>query len=798
MKLSFKVVLIFLFSVLFSLSTMAVISIHLAVRQSKEDLKNTADLALSSLSRTITQDLENAFSHIETAIKDPGLQSLINGATPPGAASDQARRDLQDYFSYYLQFNSHYKHMYVGFTDGSIIIDRDLVMPEGYTTIVRPWFLSGKADPAHTQINNIYRSIPDGIQVASISRGILDNSGRFAAVIGIDFLFNRYLTIMQKLAFQPGFIVILLNDNSVIANTRNPAAGFTPLSRAVNADLRVAHLAENGSTVRIEGAPYTVYARTVPGYKLKILTFVSERAILKARTSQALLYLATALVLILLFGLSGAWYTRNLIRMEQAVMQTKTKFFQNMNHEIRTPLNALTGFLDLLSASPLDAESVQHLRYAKMAATHLSDLTNDVLDLSKIHAGKYKIHHIPYAPETLIREVCDLIRPVAQKKGLSLRCFTLGRMPATLSGDPMRLRQILLNLLQNAVKFTRKGHVTLHAEFQEEKDSIRLVFSVSDTGPGIREEQMGLIFHEFTQFSESETPGTGLGLSLVKRLVELMEGEISCESTMGKGTVFRFYLPQKTADTEPMSPEPKRPPQIPVRRKDANILIVEDDPLSRKMLVAYCRQHQLSCHTVTSGNAFLDFIRKDHNTDLILTDMKLPDISGADAVRQLQATGYTLPPVVVCSASDRESVFDPKLFVDHLRKPIATDRLRELLTQWIPAAPAEKKAPFSDAFQKYGADLFRELLAAFCDDHKTTLSLLEAYHQKGALRDMEVRVHRLKGALLNIGCHKVAKMAEEMETKLAANQSIKEKEISALKNALDPILAQAEKTLSSS
>jgi len=811
MKLTLKVITIFFVSVLCALAVMAAIGINLSIRQATQNLKETADVALTSLATTLSEDIGTAFSQIEELTRHEAVTALLETPASETLQRQHLEKEVQDLFSHYTQFNSHYLYVYLGTKDESIIVDKTIDLPDGYTPIKRPWYTSAQRYPGQTLINDIYKSIPDGHDMASISRGIFSQSGKTLGVVSIDFLFSRYQTIMQNLAFQSGFIVITHNNASVIAHSQDPDAGFTRLSSPKNTDLRHANNAVNGEIVTIKGKQYTAYIREISRYKLKILTFISETTIQEIRTSYILLYSFTAAVILLIVGFTGSRLARTTLQVEQASIRAKHDFFKNMNHEIRTPLNAVIGFIELLTETPLGKKQKTYLGHTETAAKHLSGIVNDVLDLSSMRAGKYRIVNQEYLFHDLIGHIVALVEQTLGEKPIRLHVAAASGIPHALRGDSMRLKQVLLNILHNAVKFTDEGVISLRIGYRVQKGKPMLEFTITDTGSGIAEEHLPHIFDEFTQFSTREVQGTGLGLTLTRLLVERMGGRISCVSTPGKGTRFCFHVPQGQVVRKPSHEAREYKPSFSTSDQpgrttpdfsapNASVLLVEDDVLSRTMMTELLGRHLIKVHTAETGQAFLDAMTSGQTFHLVLTDMKLPDINGREVTRRLRdlCPPIPLPPIIAFSAADAMAHLRQGPFDACFRKPINIETFRQILLTWLPDNKIQLQEPgkassitdldASGCEAKYGNALYLTLLQVFREEHEDGFGIMEEMIREERFSDLEVRVHRFKGALMNIGAHGTAEIAAALENRLEAGETISLEDFQPLQQAADKIM----------
>jgi len=389
----------------------------------------------------------------------------------------------------------------------------------------------------------------------------------------------------------------------------------------------------------------------------------------------------------------------------EAASLAKSRFLANMSHEIRTPMNGVLGMTELLLGTVLSERQRRFAETAYRSGEALLEIINDILDFSKIEAGKLELQSISFAPGQLLEEVGGLLAPRAHQKRIELACEADAALPAALLGDPGRIRQVLVNLVGNAIKFTDSGEVALHARLAgltlpgpETPGWCDMRLCISDTGIGMPEEMQQRLFRVFEQGSSATTKrygGTGLGLAISQHLVQMMGGQIAVSSRAGAGSSFEFTLRLPLAGAGAPVPAPA-PAVVPNSLAGRRILIVEDNPTNRGILIQQIEGWGADCAAVDSGFAALDMLQAaaqaDRPFEAALIDMKMPGMSGIELAERIKRAG-ALPPMRLCMLTSlsgaRELARARAAGIDmYLEKPVRQNELRQSLARLLGAAQA--------------------------------------------------------------------------------------------------------------
>ena len=385
----------------------------------------------------------------------------------------------------------------------------------------------------------------------------------------------------------------------------------------------------------------------------------------------------------------------------EAANQAKSLFLANMSHEIRTPMNAILGFAEILCNSITDERHLESLSAIQTSGKLLLGLINDILDLTKVEIGKLDLEYVPVDVHNLFLDMKHIFTPRLNEKSIELKIEIDESLPDILILDEVRMRQVLLNLVGNAVKFTEEGYVKLSVQNQfpdDDTSKLDLIFSVEDTGIGIPEDQIGIIFNAFEQQkgqAYTKYGGTGLGLAISEKLINMMKGEISVRSEVGKGSVFTVVL--RNIDVSSVSrSELVNENKIDVDTvtfKRASILIVDDVELNRNLVNGYLENFDFIILEAENGEEALDYIRK-HKPNLVLMDMKMPVLDGFEATTRVKADPEikNIPVIALTAAAMKQSEEEIKELCDgHLRKPVSRADLVMEIMKFLEHDISEKK-----------------------------------------------------------------------------------------------------------
>lgn len=518
--------------------------------------------------------------------------------------------------------------------------------------------------------------------------------------------------------------------------------------------------------------------------------------------------------------------------------EAKSLFLSNMSHEIRTPINAVLGMNGMILRECADKQILSYAANIRSSGKTLLFLINDILDMSKIESGKMEIVRVEYEPENLMMDLWNVIFLRAQEKGLAIQFSLDETLPRTLYGDDVRIKQIVTNLLTNAVKYTPQGGIEMKAAYERTGDeALNLIISVKDTGMGIRKEDMGKLFESFQRLDEEKNrniEGTGLGMNITMSLLKLMDGDMKVESEYGKGSVFTVTIPQRIVCDEPTgdfdSIRKRREQNLSKKQQffeapQARVLVVDDNSMNLTVFQSLLKRTKMQITTADSGKKCLELVKKEQY-HIIFMDHMMPEMDGIETLHEMQKLSdypNADTPVIVLTANALSGAREGYLkegFADFLTKPIDGDLLERTVEKFLPEALVERTEdegaqPEEEALQidreklltydisvenglsyaKGDLDMYLELARLFVKD-RAKQEAIGGLLSEGNLKDYAIQVHGLKGNARTLGADKLADMAFEHEKESkAGNAAYAEAHFEELRGVWDHTLAGFEELL---
>ena len=771
----------------------------------------------------VTADLENYLENANSVLwvaADTVDHMVANGATKEEIIEYITRESANTAD----QFDDSYTGIY-GVINGEYLDGLGWIPPEGYDATTRDWYKEAVAAGGQTMVVSPYIDDQTGNVILQICKALSDTNN----VLGMDLTLTGVQETVEDITINgSGYAFILDYDGTVIAHRDGEEKGKNYSEDPDKSEIyeKIMSAEKGNFNMVIDGKECTVFVDDI--LSQWHLAIVVETSALFKDTRKVLI--VGILVGLLVFALISAFYIvgynherkinkrmeeinaleqkreyeAKILMLEKSAADSankaKSDFLADMSHEIRTPINAVLGMNEMILRESKDDQILEYSSNIKSAGNTLLSIINNILDFSKIEDGKMSLVPVEFDFAELINSLVNSISERARSKNLGLVVDIDETVPSKLYGDDVRLTQVIMNLLTNAVKYTENGSVTLMVRnIGINEDKVKLSFDVIDTGIGIKEEDLSKLFESFARIEEKRNrhiEGTGLGISIVVKLLAMMDSKLDVESKYGVGSVFGFELSLPVVDETPIGKYDEKRKAGHYNRDDADrlyapdakVLVTDDNGINLKVAVNFLKIFGIKPVTASSGLETIERMKKDHY-DILFLDHMMPVLDGFETLKALKDEAILNDTKVIALTANAvvgaEEMYLSAGFDGYLSKPVMIDDFEKALKTYLPPeliseskkAPEKHDAPFSldkarslglnvDAGLGYAGgeeDFYMELLTDYANSADERCESLETFLADNDLNNYEILIHSLKSTSRMVGADDLSEQAKDLQ-----------------------------------
>lgn len=699
----------------------------------------------------------------------------------------------------------------------TVIMNNGWLPDDDWHVEERQWYVDTMASNDNFNVSAPYQDEQTGLYCTTLSKIVYDENGDLIGVLGIDFYLDKLIDILGESYTDLGYAFLTDVDGNVL-NHPNDEYQMKPnySVNAMNIGYRSALSAIGENYVTIEdydGDHVICYAmrEEISGFNVVVVRGFLD--VMGSSVVTNLLYIivfAVCIVIVdvIMFGLV-AWQSKVNAELkdaaEKAISAGKAKndFLANMSHEIRTPINAVLGMNEMIMRESNERNVMEYAANIQNSGRTLLSIINDILDFSKIESGKMEIVPGTYDVTSLVNDLVNMTKVRAEKKNLAFFCEIDENIPSMLYGDDVRIRQVITNILTNAVKYTPDGSVKLKMKVMHIKNGVaRLGVSVTDTGIGIREEDMDKLFASFRRLDQEKNrsiEGTGLGMSIVRRLLDMMGSELKVSSVYGSGSTFSFEIDQKIVKAEPIGDYEQRFKAAASERNTdavihiapkAKVLVVDDNDTNLLVAKSLLKRTKVMLDTAPGGMKCIELL-KCKRYDIVFLDHMMPEMDGIETLKRIKEENLAPDTRFVALTANaihgaRQNYLDAG-FDDYLSKPFTGMDIEKCLFKYIPAEYCEEEKPSAEDkpeappkpaetennvlfAPKIGAgyvggdpEAYRNILSLFIRTSDEHSKKIENFFNEKDWKNYIIEVHALKSSSLTIGSKQLSELAKELE-----------------------------------